>query len=98
MKSEYPLLQEGSSLSQVQDWVREVVRLRQIEDLPDFTNLPNIYLRGRRTTRIPTSFNDVLPSDVVGDMVIDVSGAYAFLLIESGPNLVWARIPMSVSW
>lgn len=98
MKSQYPILPSKASPEIILDWLREVVRLRQTEDLPDFTNLPTIYLQGRSTTRIPSSNSDVLVTDVEGDVVYALNGTFRYTLVDASGTLKWAREALDVAW
>jgi len=42
--------------------LEEITRTRR-EDVADFTNLPNIFMRGRRVGRVPSSSADVIDGD-----------------------------------
>jgi hypothetical protein len=101
MKSEYPLVPLQSSVEDLTAWAQEVVRIRQLEDLPDFTNLPNVYMRGRRIERVaPTSHSDVVATDVEGDFVygFDGSNHNLFILVNDSGTLKWGRFNVNVSW
>jgi hypothetical protein len=101
MKSEYPVLPVQPTLDDVIQWVQDVTRLRQLEDLPDFTNLPNVFLRGRRIERVaPTSHSDVVATDVEGDFVYNFDGSNhnLYILVNDSGTLKWGRFNINVSW
>jgi len=76
---------------------KEVQRLREAEDIPDFTNLNQVFVSGRSTTRIPSSPTDVLSGDNVGDVANDGSFVYTLLDIGGG-TLRWDRRAIDVGW
>jgi hypothetical protein len=64
-------------------------------DINDFNNLENIFMRGRKVGKVPTSSADIAAADRVGDFNYDAS--YVYLVVESGGNAVWRRVGLS-SW
>lgn len=98
MKSEYPLAPSVTNAREVERWMQEIVRLRQAEDLPDFTNLTSIFVQGRNTNRIPSSAADVLATDNKWDFVYAADGSYLYILVDSSGTLTWGRITVNVAW
>jgi hypothetical protein len=101
MKSEYPILPSQPTPQDMEDWIRDVTRLRQLEDLPDFTNLPNVFVAGRRVERTtPTSHSDVLATDSEGDWFYGFDGSdhRIYVLVNDSGTLKWARFNVNVSW
>jgi len=97
MRSLYPLLPQNPSAQDIQRWIEEVTRLRQTEDVADFTNLPNVFVRGRLVERaIPASSTDVVSTDVLGDWLY--STTFLYILINDSGTPKWARINANVSW
>ncbi len=94
--SQYPsIITEDDVISAL----REIIRLRQDEDIPDFTNLNNIFVTGRglftqRTA--PSSNSDVLATDNEGDIVNDATHEYKLLDISG--TLKWDRRTLDVAW
>lgn len=79
--------------------LQEIVRLREDEDISDFTNLNNRFVlgRGRFISRAaPSSNSDVLAGDVEGDIVNDATREYKLLNISG--TLKWDRRTLDVSW
>lgn len=98
MKSLYPLVPARASTDQLSDAIRTISRLRQEEDLPDFTNLNQQFISGRSTTRVPTSAINVIDTDVKGDVVYALNGSYAYVLTDVSGVLKWARIALDTAW
>ena len=97
MKSQYPILPSQPTPQELEDWIRDVTRLRQLEDLPDYTNLPNIFISGRSVSRTaPTSNSDIDASDVVGDWLYN--GGYLYICVDDSGTAKWGRITVNVSW
>lgn len=91
----YPLV---SSTQDILDFVKEITRLREIEDIPDFTNLTQRFVSGRTTTRIPSSPSDVLATDNLGDIVTDVPNGFEYKLVDNGGTFVWERRALNIAW
>lgn len=101
MKSQYPVLSPNATSQEVQRWIEEVTRLRQTEDVPDFTNLPNVFVRGRLVERaVPASHSDVAVTDNIGDWFYGFDGGdhRIYVLVDDGGTPKWARINANVSW
>lgn len=95
MKTNWPLLQNEESLKA---WADELVRLREVEDLPDFTNLNQVFLGGRTTQRVPTTPSNVLSTDNLGDVIISSDGAFEYKLVSVSGILKWARTALNTAW
>lgn len=83
----------------VVDALREIARLREDEDIGDFTNLNErfVFGRGLFTSRAaPSSNSDVLSTDNEGDVVNDASFEYKLLNISG--TLLWDRRALDTSW
>lgn len=78
--------------------LKEISRLREIEDIPDFTNLPNRFVSGRTTYREPSTPTDVLATDNLGDVVINTAGTYEYKLVDVGGTVKWARTALDTAW
>lgn len=78
--------------------LKEISRLREIEDIPDFTNLPNVFISGRTTYRTPSTPLDVLATDNIGDVTTDPAGDFEYKLINVGGTPKWAQIALNTSW
>lgn len=101
MRSQLPVLPLNPTPQDMEAWIREATRLRQLEDLPDFTNLPNVFVRGRLVERtVPTSHSDVVATDNIGDWFYGFDGTdhRVFILVNDAGTAKWARINANVSW
>jgi len=79
--------------------LQEIRRLREQEDISDFTNLNNRFVlgRGRFTSRVaPSSNSDVLATDTEGDIVNDAT--FEYKLLDISGTLKWDRRTLDVSW
>ena len=79
--------------------LQEIARLRETEDISDFSNLPQRFVSGRGlfTTRsAPSSPTDVLATDQEGDIVNDATFEYKLLNISG--TLRWDRRSLDTSW
>ena len=79
--------------------LQEISRIREDEDIGDFTNLNNRFVlgRGRFTTRsAPSSATDVLATDSEGDIVNDAT--YEYKLLDISATLKWDRRTLDTSW
>lgn len=73
------------------DWLRNVARER-MHDVQDFTNLPNVFLRGRKVAKVPTASADITDSRE-GDF--NVTATYAYFCVNNGGTLVWRRVAVA---
>ncbi len=94
-RTQWPLVQ---SKEQTMDFIREITRLRQTEDVPDFTNLNQKFVSGRTTTRVPSSPTDVLIDDNVGDIVTDAANGFEYKLVDNAGTFIWDRRTLNTSW
>lgn len=88
------ILQER--VQELSEFAQEITRLREIEDVPDFTGLPNKYVRGRVIARVPTSATDVQANEAEYDRAYDDS--YMYILLTISGSLTWCRIALTTSW
>lgn len=84
---------ESENPTHIADFCREVARLRE-EDIEDFNNLSNIFMRGRKVGKIPTGSTDVAATDRLGDFNYDAN--YLYLCVDNS-GAVWRRITLG-SW
>lgn len=98
MKSLYPVVPLNADKDDILDFLRQVSRLRQMEDLPDFTALNQNFVSGRSTTRVPSGPTDVDDTDVLGDIVYASDGSYVFILVSVSGVATWARVALDTSW
>lgn len=95
-QSLYPDITEEDDILDV---LAEIIRLRETEDISDFTNLPQRFVSGRGlfTTRTaPSSNSDVIATDNEGDIVNDATFEYKLLSISG--TLTWDRRTLDVTW
>ncbi len=92
----YPALSPQASAQEIINFIKEITRLREDEDIGDFTNLINVFVSGRSTARVPSSNSDVLATDEVGDIVNDAT--FEYKLLKIGDASKWDRRTLDVSW
>lgn len=98
MKTQWPVLSSRPNEKELLDFLREVTRLRQIEDLPDFTNLNSQFVSGRSTSRIPSGASDVQQGDTLGDVVYALDGSFMYILVDVSGTPTWGRIAIDTTW
>ena len=69
-------------------FAREATRLRG-QDVEDFTNLSNVFMRGRKVGKIPTGSSDITDSRV-GDFNYDTS--YFYICVDNAGTATWRRV------
>ena len=94
-QSTYPIVETADDLI---GFAKEITRLREVEDVPDFTNLTQRFVSGRTTTRIPSTPTDVEPTDNEGDIVTDGANGFEYKLIDVSGTLTWDRRTLNTSW
>jgi len=62
-------------------------------DINDFNNLENVFMRGRKVGKIPTGSADIAVTDRIGDFNYDDS--YLYLVVDSSGSAVWRRIGLT---
>ncbi len=95
MRTLYPLVERKEDVLPA---LQEIIRLRQVEDISDFINLPQQFVSGRTTEREPSTPTDVLSSDNEGDIVINADATYQYQLVDVSGTLKWARTALDTSW
>lgn len=93
MISIYP---EINSDKDIVPFLREITRLREQEDIPDYINLDQRFLAGRASNRVPSSSTDVLATDSLGDVVNDAT--YEYKLVNISGVYKWDRRTLNTSW
>ncbi len=73
--------------------LKDISRLREVEDIPDFTNLVNVFISGRKVGKVPTSSADVVATDNVNDVNWDAS--FLYILVDNGGTAVWRRVAIA---
>jgi len=92
--SNYPLVERQEDVIPA---LKEIGRLREQEDVPDFDNLQERFVSGRSTDRIPTSPTDTIATDNVGDVTND--GTYEYKLLDIGGGVLnWDRRSLDIAW
>ena len=84
-KTIYPTVTEDN----IVEVLEEIIRLRQDEDVPDFTNLSDVFVSGRKIQRTPSASNDVVSGDRENDFNWDAS--FLYVLIDNSGTLEWRR-------
>lgn len=87
---EYPPLRDMPEWASI--WER--VRRMRIDDIADFTNLSQGYLRGRLVGKVPSASNDVAATDKVGDLSYALDGSYIYILVNASGTPAWRRIAL----
>lgn len=73
----------------IENVVRQIVRTRNFQDIPDRDNFNNIFLQGRSTNRQPSGTADVILTDKVGDFFATAS--YLYILVNDSGTAKWIR-------
>jgi len=87
---DYPNVQ-ANDLDSALYLLRYITKQRPL-DISDFTNLPNIYLSGRKSGKIPTSSTDI-SGDRVGD--INYTATFLYIVVDNGGTAAWRRVALS---
>ena len=93
--TQYPIIQDKE---QIMGFIREITQLRQEEDVPDFTNLNQVFVSGRTTQRVPSAPSNVLSTDSLGDIVTDAANGYEYKLVDNAGTYVWDRRALNIAW
>ena len=94
-RSAYPIVTKQDDFV---NFAKEITRIREIEDVPDFTNLNKNFVSGQTTTRVPSSPSDVLATDTEGDIVTDGTNGFEYTLIDVSSTLTWDRRTLNFAW
>ena len=94
-QNSYPIISDSKD---VLKFIREITRLRQEEDIPNFLNLNKVFVAGRVTERIPSSATDVIAGDNSGDIVTDVANGFEYKLVDNAGTFIWDRRVLDTSW
>lgn len=98
MRKNYPVINSIPTASQVGNFLQTIQRLRQVEDLPDWVNLNQVFVSGRSSRRIPASATDVVAGDKLGDQVVATDGSFLYMLVSVSGTNAWARVSLNISW
>jgi hypothetical protein len=71
------------------------INLLRNDDIGDWDDLPNRYMRGRKVEKVPTSSSDTASTDRAGDF--NYSASFFYLCVNNAGTIVWRRIALS-SW
>jgi hypothetical protein len=86
----YPSLQKSDNKS-IKDWIDYATRER-IQDVNFVNSLPNNFIAGRATTKVPTGSTDNT-SSFAGDLSSSTAGV--FIAIASGSTVSWLKLTAS---
>lgn len=89
----YPKLLK-SDIDSVVSVLQFIIRERQ-NDVTENTNLPQIFIGGRKVGKIPTGSVDVVASDKVGDFNYDLD--FLYILVNNAGTAEWRR-GMLAAW
>jgi len=82
------------TLEDVQAFTNYICRTRD-DDITQTSNYTNIFIRGRKVGKVPTSSADVAATDKLGD--INFTDDYMYVLIDNGGTAEWRRVALG-SW
>lgn len=85
------------TVDDIKDLLRMITRERP-NDINDFTNIENRFMRGRKVGKIPTGAADIAATDRVGDFNYDYATGYYYLVVDNAGTAVWSRIPLDTAW
>lgn len=83
----YPVVSKDEK--NIPDIIRQIVRTRNFQDIPDRDNFNNIFIQGRSTNRVPSGTADVLDTDRIGDFFATAS--YLYILVNDSGTAKWIR-------
>ena len=81
----------ANSLGDIYNILKFIIQERN-SDIRDKTNLPNIFISGRKVGKIPTSSTDIVDTDKVGDINYDAN--YLYICVNDS-GAVWRRIALT---
>jgi hypothetical protein len=90
MKKTYGEIQ-GNGIETLMNWAKNVSQTRH-EDIKDFDKLPELYMRGRKTEKVPSSSTDTADCHV-GDFNYSID--YYYICVNDSGTLKWRRIPLA---
>ncbi len=76
----------------IADTLREITRIRG-EDIGDWDDLSNRYMRGRKVEKVPSSSADVATTDREGDF--NYSASFFYLCVNNAGTIAWRRIALT---
>jgi hypothetical protein len=91
-KRPYEFLEDTKSDTLLR-FCQDIARTRE-EDIEDFNNLTNTFMRGRKVGKIPTGSSDVASADRIGDFNYDAD--YLYICVDDS-GAAWRRITLG-SW
>lgn len=82
------------SLTPIGEFCRDIARTRE-DDIRDFANLSNIFMRGRKVGKIPANSADTT-GDRVGDFnyATDSGTEYLYICMDVSGTAVWRRVAL----
>lgn len=72
----------------LQQAVNQIARIRQ-DDIGDRNNFPNIFIGGRKVSKVPATSTDITGS-AVGDF--NVTASFAYFCINNSGTVEWVRV------
>lgn len=88
----YRFIEEFSEDS-VLNFVQDAARIRE-EDIEDFNNLSNTFIKGRKVDKIPLGSSDT-SDNRVGDFNYDAN--YLYICVDNSGTAEWRRVAIG-SW
>ena len=89
----YPKI--GQSLHDDVVRVLEVAIQERKNDIKDFDNLTNVFIRGRKVDKVPSGATDITAADRVGDFNYDAD--YLYIVVDDAGTAEWRRAAIA-SW
>lgn len=91
---QYPTISGGADVKELAKSASIIQRMRQ-DDIGDFDNLVNRFMRGRLVGKIPTASNDVDDTDRLGDFSFALDAAFVYFFVDNAGTPEWRRITMA---
>lgn len=82
----------SEQLEEIAEFCRDAARIRE-EDINDFDNLVNIFMSGRKVSKIPSSKLDTSDGDREGDFNYDTT--YFYICVNNAGTLNWKTAPLT---
>lgn len=83
----YPIIANDSN-AVLKQFCQEITRQRE-QDVEDFNNLSNVFLKGRKVAKIPTGSTDT-SNDRIGDFNYDTD--FIYVCVDDSGTAVWRRV------
>lgn len=78
----------AATLDTLKAAINLLARIRQ-EDIGDRNNFPNLFIGGRKVSKVPTASTDITGS-AVGDF--SVTASFAYFCVNNSGTVEWVRV------